>query len=61
MLRDGSLPGYGGTASWIMPDCLAELVPDFLDQDGYLVWVDLCEPTHEQLARLEQELALGGR
>ena len=47
-----------GTASWIMPDCPAELVPDFLDQDGYLVWVDLCEPTHEQLARLEQELAL---
>jgi len=44
MLRDGSLPGYGGTASWIMPDCPAELVPDFLDQDGYLVWVDLCEP-----------------
>ena len=41
-----------------MPDCPAELVPDFLDQDGYLVWVDLCEPTHEQLARLEQELAL---
>ena len=22
------------------------------------MWVDLCEPTHEQLARLEQELAL---
>jgi magnesium transporter len=41
-----------------MPNCPAELVPDFLDEDGYLVWVDLCEPTHEQLARLEQELAL---
>jgi magnesium transporter len=42
----------------ILPDCPAELVPDFLDQDGYLVWVDLCEPGHDQLARLEQELAL---
>jgi magnesium transporter len=42
----------------IMPDCPAELVPDFLGEDGYLVWVDLCEPSHEQLARLEQELAL---
>ena len=41
-----------------MPDCPAELVPDFLDQDDYLVWVDLCEPSHEQLARLERELAL---
>jgi magnesium transporter len=47
--RDGEL---------IMPDCPAELVPDFLDEDGYLVWVDLCEPTHEQLARLDRELAL---
>ena len=42
----------------IMPNCPAELVPDFLGEEGYLVWVDLCEPTHEQLARLEQELAL---
>lgn len=41
--RDGEL---------IIPDCPAELMPDFLDEDGYLVWVDLCEPTHEQLARL---------
>ena len=47
--RDGDL---------ILPDCPAELVPDFLDEDGHLVWVDLCEPTHDQLVRLEQELAL---
>ncbi|HEX6874926.1 MAG TPA: magnesium transporter CorA family protein [Nocardioidaceae bacterium] len=35
-----------------------EEVSDHLDEDGSLVWVDLCNPGHEVLGRLAEELSL---
>ena len=39
-------------------NCPAQQVPDFLDEEGCLVWIDLCDPNHEQLSTLAQELNL---
>ena len=39
-------------------NCSAELIPDFLDEDGCLVWIDLCDPNHDQLSTLARELNL---
>ncbi len=39
-------------------NCPAEQVPDFLDDEGCLVWIDLCDPNHEQLSTLARELDL---
>ena len=35
-----------------------EKISDYLEQDGCLVWVDLCDADHADLAALAQELAL---
>jgi magnesium transporter len=35
-----------------------ELISDYLDEDGCLVWVDLCEPQPAALDSLAEELAL---
>ena len=47
--RDGNLA---------LKNCAPELIPDFLDEPGCLVWIDLCEPDHDQLATLARELNL---
>ena len=39
-------------------NCPAQQVPDFLDEEGCLVWIDLCDPNHEQLSTLARELNL---
>ena len=39
-------------------NCAAELIPDFLDEPGCLVWIDLCDPNHDQLSTLARELNL---
>lgn len=39
-------------------NCVAELIPDFLDEQGCLVWIDLCDPNHDQLSTLARELNL---
>jgi magnesium transporter len=33
-------------------------VSDHLEEEGSLVWVDLCAPTHEELSELAEELSL---
>lgn len=35
-----------------------EQISDYLDQDGALVWVDLCDADHDDLAALAEELTL---
>jgi len=47
--RDGNM---------LMENCEAELIPDFLDEPGCLVWIDLCHPSHDQLSTLARELNL---
>ena len=39
-------------------NCPALQVPEFLDDEGCLVWIDLCEPNHGQLSTLARELNL---
>ena len=39
-------------------NCPAQQVPDFLDEEGCLVWIDLCDPNHGQLSTLARELNL---
>jgi len=39
-------------------NCPPQQVPDFLDEEGALVWIDLCDPNHEQLSILARELNL---
>lgn len=39
-------------------NCAAELIPDFLEEPGCLVWIDLCDPNHDQLSTLARELNL---
>jgi magnesium transporter len=41
-----------------LDNCAAELIPGFLDERGCLVWIDLCDPNHEQLSTLAGELNL---
>src|SRR5882757_7245604 len=35
-----------------------EKISDYLEQDGCLVWVDVCDPDHQLLLRLAEELTL---
>ena len=35
-----------------------EEISDHLQEEGALVWLDLCEPNHELLQQLAEELAL---
>lgn len=35
-----------------------EKISDYLEQDGCLVWVDICDPDHHLLSQLAEELAL---
>ncbi len=42
----------------VIENCGAELIPDFLAEDGCLVWIDLCDPDHDQLSTLARELNL---
>lgn len=35
-----------------------EKISDYLDEDGCLVWVDICDPDHHLLDQLAQELSL---
>ena len=39
-------------------NCSPLQVPDFLDEEGCLVWIDLCDPSHGQLSTLARELNL---
>ncbi len=42
----------------VIENCGAELIPHFLAEDGCLVWIDLCDPDHDQLSTLARELSL---
>jgi magnesium transporter len=39
-------------------DFAFERISDYLDEDGTLVWVDLCDPDHETMCGLAEELGL---
>ena len=47
--RDGQL---------VAKDFPFEQISDYLEQDGYLVWVDVCDPDSSQLTDLAHELVL---
>ena len=56
-------PGTITTRVWrdgnvAVQNCPAELLPGFLDEQGCLVWIDLCDPNHLQLSTLAQDLNL---
>ena len=56
-------PGTMATRVWrdgnvAVENCPATQLPDFLDDEGCLVWIDLCDPNHEQLSTLARELNL---
>ena len=56
-------PGTMATRVWrdgkvAVQNCPADLLPGFLDDEGCLVWIDLCDPNHDQLSALARELNL---
>ena len=58
----GSVPGQITARRWQQAELIGEIPPDqittWLATPGALVWVDLCAPDPDQLARLAEQLGL---